>query len=124
MKFKIVLWTIPPCCLLVGLGSGLRSVTPLKYGQIFGTPPDINQTGALVQTPHNGHFRRERLTCEMKRSSIFFADSYVRKRMFQPSVQNYWLGVDNCIFYIEAYGELDDSGVFHYVSKFDPPFAQ
>jgi len=44
--------------------------------------------------------------------------------MFQPSVQNYWLGVDNCIFYIEAYGELDDSGVFHYVSKFDPPFAQ
>jgi hypothetical protein len=27
-------------------------------------------------------------------------------------------------FFIEAYGVLDDSGVFHSVSQFDPPFAQ
>jgi hypothetical protein len=204
VKLKIVLWTIPPCCLLVGLGSGQRSVTPREYGQVFGNPPYINQTGALVMTPHNGYFSRMPATSikvpqghfqhfgpaipgddfpylalqQIEAHQIaaggppifvtatyagksrpvyfglhmeldsnnrpttgpsswsravnlrdeafihFFADSYVRKRMFQPPAQNYWLGVDNCIFYIEAYGVLDDSGVFHYVNKFDPPFAQ
>jgi hypothetical protein len=204
MKFKIALWIVTPCCLLVGLASGQRSVTPLEYGQIFGNPPDINQTGALVQTPHNGYFPRMAATSIKvpqghfqhfapaipgddfpylalqqieahqieaggppifvtatyagKRRPVyfglhmeldsnnrpttapsswsravnlrdeafihFFADSYVRKRMFQPPAQNYWLGVDNCIFYVEAYGVLDDSGVFHHVNKFDPPFAQ
>jgi hypothetical protein len=207
MKFKIVLRTITACCLLVGLsvglGSGQRSVTPLEYGQVFGNPPDINQTGALVQTPHNGYFPRMAATSikvpmghfqhfgpahlgddfpylalqqievhqieaggppifvtatyagksrpvyfglhmeldsnnrpttgpsEWSRAVNlrdeafihFFADSYVRKRMFQPPAQNYWLGVDNCMFAIEEYGVLDDCGVFHYVNQFDPPFA-
>jgi len=177
---------------------------PLEYGQIFGNPPDINQTGALVQTPHKGYFPRMAATSIKvplghfqhfapanpgddfpylplqqieahqieaggppifvtttyagKRRPVyfglhmeldsnnrpttgpsswsravnlrdeafihFFADSYVRKRKFQPPAQNYWLGVDNCIFFMEAYGVLDDSGVFHSVSQFDPPFAQ
>jgi hypothetical protein len=55
----------------------------------------------------------------------FFANNYVRQRMFQnPSVQNYWLMVDNCSFWIGNYGVLDDNGVFQYVDHFDPPFAQ
>jgi hypothetical protein len=212
MKFKTTFWTILSCfllaCLLAGLLAGFgfagRSVTSLEYGQIYGNPPNINQTGALVQTPHNGSFTRMPATSIKipqghfqhfaparpdddfpyralqqieahqiagggppifvtatyagKSRSVyfslhmqldsnnrpttdrswwsqavnlrdeafihFFADSYVRKRMFQPPAQNYWLGVDNCIFFMEAYGVLDDSGVFHSVSHFDPPFAQ
>jgi hypothetical protein len=208
MKFKIMLWLLMSCFLVIGLlvgfGSHQRSITPLEYGQIYGNPPDINQTGALVQTPHNGYFPRMPATSikvpqghfqhfaparpdddfpyrelqQIEARQIaaggppifvtatyagksrtvyfglhmlpdgsnrpttdpswwsravnlrdeaflrFFADSYVRKRMFQPPVQNYWLGVDNCIFSIESYGVLDDSGVYHSVSHFDPPFAQ
>lgn len=54
----------------------------------------------------------------------FFADAYVRQRMFQPALENYWLAVDNCSFHIRLYGVLDDSNVFHEVDRFDPPFAQ
>jgi len=54
----------------------------------------------------------------------FFADAYVRQRMFQPPLQNYWLAVDNCIFLMGEYGVLDDENVFHSVDHFDPPFAQ
>jgi hypothetical protein len=50
MKFKIICSTIPSCFLLAGLGFAQRSVTTLEYGQIYGNPPDITQTGALVQT--------------------------------------------------------------------------
>jgi hypothetical protein len=208
MRFKIIFWTILGCfllvSLLVGLGFDQRSVTSLEYGKIYGNPPDISQTGALVQTPHNGYFTLMPATSikvpqghfqhfaparpdddfpymalqQIEADQVagggppifvtatyagksrpvyfglhmqldsnnrpttdrswwsqavnlrdeafihFFADSYVRKRMFQPPAQNYWLGVDNCIFYIEAYGVLDDSGVFHYITQFDPPFAQ
>src|SRR5258705_13518320 len=62
MKFKIMLWTILSCFLLASLlarlGFDRRSVTPLEYGQVYGNPPDIKQTGALVQTPHNSYFHR------------------------------------------------------------------
>lgn len=54
----------------------------------------------------------------------FFADTYVRQRMFQPPLKNYWLGVDNCMFWIGNYGVLDDQNVYHTVDHFDPPFAQ
>jgi hypothetical protein len=208
MKLKIIFWVALGCFLLTGLlvslGFSKRRVTPLEYGQVYGNPPDIKQTGALVQTPHNGYFSLMAATSlkipqghfqhfaparpdddfpygelqQIEAHQIanggppifvtatyagksrpvyfglhmlpdsnnrpttdpswwsravnlrdeafiqFFAESYVRRRMFQPPAQNYWLGVDNCIFYIEAYGVLDDSGVFHYVSQFDPPFAQ
>jgi hypothetical protein len=210
VKFKIVLWALVSsfvlvgAALLLGFRSVQRSITPLEYGQVYGNPPDINQTGALVQTPHNGYFSRMPATSikipqghfqhfaparpdddfpyqqlrQIEAHQIaaggppifvtatysgksrpvyfglhmlpdannrpttkpswwsqavnlrdeafihFFADSYVRKRMFQPPAQNYWLGVDNCIFSIESYGVLDDSGVLHSVSHFDPPFAQ
>jgi len=204
MKSKIAFWAVLSCFILAGLGFAQRSVTPLEYGQVYGNPPDINQTGALVQTPHNGYFpimaetsikvpqghfqhfaptrpdddfpyealqqieahqiaaggppifvtatyagksRPVYFSLHMQLNSNnrpttdrswwsravnlrdeafirFFANSYVRKRMFQPPALNYWLGVDNCIFFLEAYGVLDDSGVFHAVTHFDPPFAQ
>jgi hypothetical protein len=190
--------------LLAGHGFPQRSVTPLEYGQVYGNPPDISRTGALVQTPHNGyftlmparsikapmghfqHFAPARPDDDFPYAALqqieahriaaggppifvtatyagksrpvyfglhmeldannrpttdpswwsravnlrdeafirFFVNAYVRQKMFQPPAQNYWLGVDNCIFFIEAYGVLDDSGVFHYVSQFDPPFPQ
>lgn len=54
----------------------------------------------------------------------FFADQYVHGRMFAAGVPNYWLEADNCSFWVQMYGVLDDNGVYHAVSKFDPPFAQ
>jgi hypothetical protein len=60
MKFKVIFWTILGCVLLVsflpGLGFNQRSVTPLEYGQIYGYPPDLSQTGVLMMNPHNGYF--------------------------------------------------------------------
>ena len=53
----------------------------------------------------------------------FFAKIYV-PQMFQPYYPNYWLAVDNCSFFIDLYGVLDDNNVWHSVSQFDPPFAQ
>src|ERR1700741_3807163 len=58
MKLKMAFWTIMSCLLCVGSGFGQRSVTSLEYGQVYGNPPNINETGALVQTPHNGYFTR------------------------------------------------------------------
>ena len=204
MKLEMAFWTMMLCFPWSGSGFDQRSVTSLEYGQVYGNPPNINETGALVQTPHNGYFTRmpatslkipqghfqhfaparpdddfpygalEQLEAQQishggppifatatyagKRRPVyfglhmeldshnrpttdpswwsrlvnlrdeafiqFFVNSYVRPRMFQPPEQNYWLGVDNCIFYIEAYGVLDDSGVFHYVNQLDPPFPQ
>ncbi|MBV9999239.1 MAG: hypothetical protein JO015_09010 [Verrucomicrobia bacterium] len=38
------------------LGVAQRSVTPLEYGQYYGFPPDLNDTGALVLNPHHIYF--------------------------------------------------------------------
>jgi len=53
----------------------------------------------------------------------FFANTYI-PRIFQPYYPNYWLAVDNCSFFIDLYGVLDDNNVWHSVSQFDQPFAQ
>jgi hypothetical protein len=39
-----------------GIGFAQRSVVPLEYGQIYAYPPDLSQTGALMQTPHHNFF--------------------------------------------------------------------
>lgn len=208
MKPKIIFWVALGCSLLttllVGLGYSQRRVTPLEYGQIYGYPPVLSQTGALIMNPHNGYFSQipptsikaphghfqhfaparpdddfpfddlQKLearqiaaggppifvtaTYEGKRRPVyfslvldldnsgrptadrggwlravnlrdesfiqFFANTYVRGRMFQPPLQNYWLAVDNCMFFITGYGVLDDENIFHSVDHFDPPFAQ
>src|SRR6266478_8452046 len=67
---------------------------------------------------------RERLTCEMKRSSISLLTHTFARGCFSRRRKTIGSGLDNCIFFIEAYGVLDDSGVLHSVSQFDPPFAQ
>lgn len=208
MKLKIMVWIILSYLLLTVLLARLRfdqrSVTSLEYGQIYGDPPDLSQTGALIMNPHNryfsqlsaasikaphGHFQHfaparsdddfpyedlQKLearqiaaggppifvtaTYEGRRRPVyfsleldlngsghptadreqwlravnlrdesfiqFFTNAYIRRRMFQPPLQNYWLAVDNCMFFIRQYGVLDDQNVFHSVDHFDPPFAQ
>jgi hypothetical protein len=186
------------------IGFAQRSVASREYAQVYGFPPDLNQTGALMLNPHHSYFSQlpassikavhghlqhfaparpdddfpyedlQKLearqiaaggppifvtaTYEGKRRPVyfyldldldssgrprgdrswwcravnlrdegfiqFFADAYVRKRMFQPPLQNYWLAVDNCMFLIRNYGVLDDENVYHSVDHFDPPFAQ
>jgi hypothetical protein len=187
-----------------GLGFAQRSVTPFEYAQVYGYPPDLSQTGALMLNPHHSffsqlpdesikaphghlqHFAPARpdddfpyedlqklearqiaaggppifvtATYEGQRRPVyfswdldldssgrpsadpswwcravnlrdeafiqFFANAYVRQRMFQPPLRNYWLAVDNCAFWIQSYGVLDDTNVFHSVDRFDSPFAQ
>lgn len=200
----IMLKTILLWLLSAALGFAQRSVTSLEYAQVYGYPPDLNQTGALMLRPHHSYFSQlpaasikaphghlqhfaparqgddfpyEKLqeleahqiaiggspifvTATYKGKSRpvyfswhldldssgrptadpsqwsravnlrdeafvhFFANTYVRQRMFQPPLENYWLAVDNCSFLIELYGVLDDEHVFHSVDHFDPPFAQ
>jgi hypothetical protein len=187
-----------------GLGFAQRSVTPFEYAQVYGYPPDLSQTGALMLNPHHSffsqlpdesikaphghlqHFAPARpdddfpyedlqklearqiaaggppifvtATYEGQRRPVyfswdldldssgrpsagpswwcravnlrdeafiqFFANAYVRQRMFQPPLRNYWLAVDNCAFWIQSYGVLDDTNVFHSVDRFDSPFGQ
>jgi hypothetical protein len=186
------------------LGFAQRSITSLEYAQVYGYPPDLSQTGALMLNPHHVYFSQlpaasikaphghlqhfgsarpdddfpyEELqkieaqqinaggapifvtaTYEGKSRPVyfswhldldsngrptadpkwwsravnlrdeafirFFAEAYVHQRMFQPPLANYWLAVDNCAFWIQSYGVLDDENVFHSVSHFDAPFAQ
>jgi len=53
----------------------------------------------------------------------FFIDPYVRKTLWRPQYENYWVMVDNCAFRYELYGVLDDDGVFRPGVAWDVPFA-
>ena len=53
----------------------------------------------------------------------FFAAMYVRRKLWPPESSNYWIMVDNCSFWYDLYGVLDDQGFFHRGIPWDQPFA-
>ena len=54
----------------------------------------------------------------------FYANVYLKNRLWAPVYQTYWAASDNCSFRYNNYGVIDDNGIYQNTITWDQPFAQ